>query len=63
MTFQTQCGMQVHSILRGEAFAGDFVLGRGRGSINIVAPEECLSLGSGNGGAANWARESVAGDL
>jgi hypothetical protein len=55
--------MQVRDILRSEAFAKDFVLGRGRGSANIVAPEECLGLGSGQGGAATWARESIAGDL
>jgi hypothetical protein len=32
-------------------------------SALIVAPEACLVLGSGQGGAANWARESIAGDL
>jgi hypothetical protein len=55
--------MQVRDILRSEAFAKDFVLGRSRGSAHIVAPEECLGLGSGQGGAASWARESIAGDL
>ncbi len=54
---------QVRDALRSETFAKDFILGRGRGSAHIVAPEECLSLGSGKGGAANWARESIAGDL
>jgi hypothetical protein len=55
--------MQVRDILRSEAFAKDFVLGKSRGSAHIVAPEECLGLGSGQGGAASWARESIAGNL
>ncbi len=50
-------------MLRSEAFSKEFVLGRSRGSAHIVAPEECLGLGSGQGGAATWARESIAGDL
>jgi hypothetical protein len=32
-------------------------------SALIVAPEECLGLGSGQGGAASWTRKSIAGDL
>ncbi len=49
--------------MQDEAFTSDFVLGRGGHSANILAPEDCLDLGSGKGGAVRWARESVAGDI
>ena len=52
----------VGGVMRSEAFGSQFVLGKGGDGGDVLAPEECLSLGGGKGGASSWVRETVAGD-
>ena len=52
----------VCGVMRSEAFGSQFVLGKGGDGVDVLAPEECLSLGGGKGGASSWVRDTVAGD-
>ncbi len=53
--------IQMHNIMRNEAFSCDFVLGNGGESTHVLVQKECVDLGSGKGGACSWVREAVAG--